>query len=323
MRLRKTLRCAWVAGVLVVTTSAAGCGRRALSVLVDLPEPTGRSGLQMDSTVIQALADTLRSLGVLSGFEVDTVRPPFESLLDPDSAVSLLPRDRAGNVDWVAAWETKVIKPRTGIQGEGTPERRDGFEFVFDFYLEGPDSLTDAYFPHSSHTEWVDCTQCHSRIFRYRGNDIGMEEIFEGKFCAECHGKVSFPVMSDCERCHTGMTLPPDRAQPELIGTITMASAAELLAPIGADTTSPDVGNKGFGTRLGLAPAQFPHWVHRSRYTCKTCHMDIFEPRAGSNAVTMDDIAAGRSCGRCHNGRVAFSAGFGECERCHVSPDAG
>ena len=69
--------------------------------------------------------------------------------------------------------------------------------------------------------------------------------------------------------------------------------------------------------RDGLPPAVFPHWVHRVRFTCKTCHMDLFEPEAGANEITMADISAGRSCGTCHNGRVAFDAGFGSCQRCH------
>ncbi|MDH3224252.1 MAG: hypothetical protein OEO23_11100, partial [Gemmatimonadota bacterium] len=63
-------------------------------------------------------------------------------------------------------------------------------------------------------------------------------------------------------------------------------------------------------------------WVHRIRFTCKTCHMSLFEPQAGANRVTMADIDQGRACGACHNGRTAFEAGFNECHRCHVSPDA-
>ncbi len=70
----------------------------------------------------------------------------------------------------------------------------------------------------------------------------------------------------------------------------------------------------------GLDGGSFPHWVHRIRYRCKTCHMQIFEPRQGANRITMADIGAGQACGVCHDGQTAFASGFGECERCHVAP---
>ena len=67
-----------------------------------------------------------------------------------------------------------------------------------------------------------------------------------------------------------------------------------------------------------LPVARFPHWVHRIRYRCKTCHPALFVPRAGANAMTMIEINRGEACGRCHDGRAAFRAGFGSCQRCHV-----
>ena len=50
-------------------------------------------------------------------------------------------------------------------------------------------------------------------------------------------------------------------------------------------------------------------------------HSRTFEPEAGANAITMADINAGQSCGRCHNGTTAFAAGFGACQRCHKPLD--
>ncbi len=64
-------------------------------------------------------------------------------------------------------------------------------------------------------------------------------------------------------------------------------------------------------------PAVFPHWVHRIRFKCYVCHDAIFQMKAGSNHVTMDDIRAGKFCGTCHNGKVAFDVGFETCARCH------
>jgi c(7)-type cytochrome triheme protein len=67
----------------------------------------------------------------------------------------------------------------------------------------------------------------------------------------------------------------------------------------------------------GVRPVIFPHWFHRIRYRCKVCHFELgFEMRAGSNDVTMDDIVAGRFCGMCHNGTIAWAAD--RCDLCHA-----
>lgn len=66
-----------------------------------------------------------------------------------------------------------------------------------------------------------------------------------------------------------------------------------------------------------VAPAVFPHWVHRMQYKCAACHDELFKMKAGSTPVTMDDIQAGRQCGACHNGKDAFISNFDTCARCH------
>jgi len=78
------------------------------------------------------------------------------------------------------------------------------------------------------------------------------------------------------------------------------------------------VESKGVGVTQDLAPALFPHWLHRIRFQCKVCHTEIFEAKAGANEITMTEIKQGEYCGACHNGVTAFAAGFGECLRCHV-----
>ena len=64
-----------------------------------------------------------------------------------------------------------------------------------------------------------------------------------------------------------------------------------------------------------LAPAYFPHWVHRIEYKCYACHDELFPMRRGSNP-TMAAMKRGESCGVCHNGKVAFD--LDTCHRCHV-----
>jgi c(7)-type cytochrome triheme protein len=67
-----------------------------------------------------------------------------------------------------------------------------------------------------------------------------------------------------------------------------------------------------------VPPAMFPHWIHRMQYKCAACHDELFKMKAGSTVITMDNIQAGKQCGVCHNGKIAFDSGFLTCERCHT-----
>lgn len=65
-----------------------------------------------------------------------------------------------------------------------------------------------------------------------------------------------------------------------------------------------------------ISPVLFPHWAHRSAYTCKVCHIDLgFAMKAANTDIKQSDIEAGKYCGKCHNGTTAF--GPRECDRCH------
>lgn len=65
-----------------------------------------------------------------------------------------------------------------------------------------------------------------------------------------------------------------------------------------------------------MPPVVFPHWFHRIRFKCSVCHEEIFIMRMGANEVNMLKIIEGQYCGKCHNGRIAFSALY--CDRCHA-----
>jgi c(7)-type cytochrome triheme protein len=67
-----------------------------------------------------------------------------------------------------------------------------------------------------------------------------------------------------------------------------------------------------------VPPAIFPHWIHRMQYKCGACHDSLFKMKAGSSAITMDDMQAGQNCGTCHNSKVAFESNFDTCPRCHL-----
>lgn len=130
----------------------------------------------------------------------DPENPGIKDLQQPGEALAVLPPDTAGNkVLWVKALRDGLIKPRTNILPETKIQILD-MDIVYgktgdNFYVR---------FPHKAHTEWLDCSNCHDRIFKqkYGSTPFTMMSILEGKFCGQCHGAVSFPL-SECTRCHS------------------------------------------------------------------------------------------------------------------------
>jgi c(7)-type cytochrome triheme protein len=60
----------------------------------------------------------------------------------------------------------------------------------------------------------------------------------------------------------------------------------------------------GLSGQAGLAGVEFEHWFHRTRYTCRLCHVDLtFAMKAGGTNVKASDNAKGFYCGACHNGK--------------------
>ncbi|MBI5234119.1 MAG: hypothetical protein HY880_07175, partial [Deltaproteobacteria bacterium] len=74
--------------------------------------------------------------------------------------------------------------------------------------------------------------------------------------------------------------------------------------------------NKKTGEGQAMPAVAFPHWWHRTQFTCKVCHTEIgFPMKAGATDFNMGEIFGGNQCGKCHNGTIAFMAT--ECNRCH------
>jgi c(7)-type cytochrome triheme protein len=115
-----------------------------------------------------------------------------------------LPPSRFGNrVDWLKAeqkGQVKLIDYIKGISIKRT-KLKTPQEFEMDAeFVEMPDIL----FSHEKHTVWNGCELCHPQIFNIRKSStvFDMQDIFEGKYCGACHGKVAFTNM-DCQLCHT------------------------------------------------------------------------------------------------------------------------
>ncbi|ROR32918.1 c(7)-type cytochrome triheme domain-containing protein [Inmirania thermothiophila] len=132
----------------------------------------------------------------------DPASPAIGVLQEPAEALSKLPEDYAGNqVRWVRALEEGHIDP--------LPSLRDpDFEMpVLDLDIVLPEtaSMHMVRFPHKPHTQWLDCKNCHPKIFvpKYGGNpQLGMFAVLMGEYCGRCHGAVAFPL-TECSRCHS------------------------------------------------------------------------------------------------------------------------
>jgi c(7)-type cytochrome triheme protein len=190
---------------------AVSCSDESLSLFFDIPPPTEQEkAAELAAKQAEAKAATAQAVDPTAAMaEDESERPEIETILNWEEASEMLPKDDMDEVDWMAALRQGVIKPRAQITGRVDPQTKI---FKWDFYFSGPDEESDAFFPHSSHTEWLTCESCHPAIFPYRelGMDpagkygIVMDQIFEGEYCGKCHGTVAFSLDS-CDRCHTKM----------------------------------------------------------------------------------------------------------------------
>jgi len=183
------------------------CSDETLSLFFDIPPPSEKPAPEPEAAPAAATATAPTPAAVTAP---EGGVPDFESVFDWEQAYEQLPKNEVDEeVDWKLALRQGVIKPRGETTGPGNPELK---LFKFDFFFAGPDPETDAYFPHSSHTEWLTCESCHPALFPYRelgmeGSGtytISMDRVFEGEYCGKCHGIVAF-ALDYCNRCHTKM----------------------------------------------------------------------------------------------------------------------
>lgn len=85
-------------------------------------------------------------------------------------------------------------------------------------------------------------------------------------------------------------------------------------------------------------PVVFDHWLHRSKYTCRLCHVDVgFAMRANTTGISASTNREGFHCGACHDGKRviegktifascsadADGANHKQCARCHFTGKKG
>lgn len=139
--------------------------------------------------------DTLKQDGIH-----DPASPALKVLQEPGDAFKPLPKSASGNyVNWVEALAKGKINPLYHHLQTDTQAMPMDLKIV----MEVKGSMPDVIFPHSRHTEWLDCAICHPAIFtpKQGANRMSMAEIMLGQKCGVCHGSVAFPV-TECRLCH-------------------------------------------------------------------------------------------------------------------------
>jgi c(7)-type cytochrome triheme protein len=197
-----------IALVLFCLVIAVSCSTKTKQIFFDIQPPSAEElaeRAQQDEAEREATLDALENQQTdsksLFSVAVDDnrSRPPIEGILDWETALEMLPKDYKKKADWSAALEQGVIRPRTGSD----PLSPYAAIFQWDFIIEAENPKNEAYFPHSAHTKWLNCKNCHTAIFPYKRNPAKMKEMKKGASCGTCHGKknVAFSL-SHCKRCH-------------------------------------------------------------------------------------------------------------------------
>ncbi len=157
----------------------------------------GRGGKHFDDN--RYFADHVETEPLRADGIHDPENPAIKSLQDPGESLSKFPQDRRGGVNWVQAINEGLIQPRETLSGSEGMLVMD-----MDILFTDTGSMPWVRFPHLAHTRWLDCSNCHPKIFipRKGANNPSMDGILAGEHCGRCHDKVAFSLWI-CERCHS------------------------------------------------------------------------------------------------------------------------
>ncbi len=136
------------------------------------------------------------------------------------------------------------------------------------------------HFSHAIHIKKFECGACHPSLFapNQKNKRVGMAAMEKGASCGACHNAKQAFAIKECSKCH------PTR---------------ELLYK-----------EKSTGDIV------FSHKFHTTLYGCAACHTTVFKTTRSQVKVSMQKMETGKSCGRCHDGKTAFSV-KDKCESCH------
>lgn len=210
-KLTKTTGVITVTLVVTCMLLIASCSTETKQLFFDIQPPTvkdlAEKELQRQAVLIESQSMELKQgqSGNLGGSlfypaEDNAPRPDIESIKEWDQVKKILPKDDEKNIDWSNALNNGLIRPRPGKD----PRSLWATAFQWDFVIKQEDREDDAFFPHSAHTVWLGCKNCHNpSLYPYKRNPATMKEMKRGASCGACHGKkkVSFSLKA-CDRCH-------------------------------------------------------------------------------------------------------------------------
>jgi c(7)-type cytochrome triheme protein len=102
------------------------------------------------------------------------------------------------------------------------------------------------------------------------------------------------------------------RARFAVVAALLAVAGAALGAAFPATLRLP---RRDAGRAPAVPNALFSHRGHAAM-GCQACHPTIFP--VGRVAFTHDDMKAGKYCGACHDGGVAFAVAGASCRGCHA-----
>lgn len=85
-----------------------------------------------------------------------------------------------------------------------------------------------------------------------------------------------------------------------------------LISLAYAAITPSDISYKG----KTKADVIYKHSTHDVKDKCAACHPRLFKMKRFTTKFTMDDITAGKYCGKCHDGKISFAVKM--CDKCHI-----
>ncbi len=128
-----------------------------------------KSTQQTSGKVVLATGKTLNAVDMGSSESPrndsihDTINDAIVVLQNPAIAMKDFPRDRRHQVDWVQALAKGFIEPRADKYGKSKMTELD-----LDILMKNTQFMPWVKFPHSKHTKWLACSNCHPAIFKPR-----------------------------------------------------------------------------------------------------------------------------------------------------------
>lgn len=185
--------------IAMAITAAASLPVNALAFLRAMPKST----LPSEDTTNQNPAsqgDHLARRTINENNFYDPENPDDSRLQRVEEATRHLPYDAVGFPDWMRALREGLIQPRSDISGKSSMEILD-----LDIIMKNTKEMPYVRFPHSSHTMWLACSNCHPDPFKpiAGSTNIRMADIFRGQYCGKCHDRVAFVTFFSCTRCHS------------------------------------------------------------------------------------------------------------------------